>query len=119
MKKLALLALAVSIVVFAENAWRTAHWLREPAGEAAGVGAEQAAVERVLERTLRESRTGVETAAVLVPPSSVERPETVAAQPLAPVVTTQRHRSAGPHRDPCTARLFIRQISWADAACSP
>jgi len=31
MKKLAWLALAASVLVFAANAWRTAHWLREPA----------------------------------------------------------------------------------------
>ena len=85
MKKLVWLALAASVAVFTVNGWRTAHWLREPAGEATGVDAERAVVERVLERTLRESRAGVEMPAVVAAPAPGARPDTVAAQPVTAV----------------------------------
>ena len=90
MKKLAWLALAASVLVFAANAWRTAHWLREPAGQTAGVGAEQAVAERILERTLRESRSGVEMPAVVPPPVADAEPATVAAQPQTAVDDPRR-----------------------------
>ncbi len=85
MKTLVWLALAASVAVFTVNGWRTAHWLREPAGEATGADAERAVVERVLERTLRESRAGVEMPAVVAPPAPGARPDTVAAQPVTAV----------------------------------
>ena len=61
---------AVSIAAAAAVAWRVADWSGEPADQPAALDADRAAVERILERTARESRTGVVEPAVPVAPES-------------------------------------------------
>ena len=81
MNTLRTLALAALIAAGAAIAWWYADSNREPADRIAAVDAGQAAVERVLERTLRESRTGVEMPPFMAPPANGAAPQNVAAQP--------------------------------------
>ena len=67
------------------------YWLAdstlEPAGQADEVDAEQATFERILERTVQESRSGVELPPVEAPPIGVLQPRAIPTQPNA---TTER-----------------------------
>ncbi|MCY4477029.1 MAG: hypothetical protein OXC70_03425 [Gammaproteobacteria bacterium] len=70
MNRFKALIVAASIAATATVAWRLADWNGEPAEQAASVDPSRATVERILERTARESRTGVVETAVLAAPES-------------------------------------------------
>ena len=81
MNRLTILALAAAIAAGAAIAWRLADSNREPAGQIAASDSEQTVVERVLQRTLRESRVGVQMPPSVAPPATGPDPPNVAAQP--------------------------------------
>jgi len=81
MNKLTTFALAASVTAGAAIAWRLADTNREPADQTAAIDARQATVARDLQRTLRESRAGIETPAIVAPSAAAAAPQNVLAQP--------------------------------------
>ena len=91
MKKLTILALAATIAAAAAIAWRLVDSNHQPAGQIPAADAEQATIERVLERTLRESQTSVEMPPIVAPPASGAAPQDF----VAPPQTTADRRGTG------------------------
>ena len=80
MKKTLVLLGVVAIFVLAGIVWRSSERTGESAGQVTAVNSEQAAVDRLLERTLRESRTGVEAPSIVPAPVDDAPPRAVAPQ---------------------------------------
>ena len=80
MNKFKAFTLAVLIVAGAAIAWRLADSTRLPGDEVPAADGEQATIERILDRTFRESRAGVETPPIMAPPESGATPQNVTAQ---------------------------------------
>lgn len=71
------LSISLAVLVLAAVASRFADLTGDPAGQAPAIDAEQATVDRLLERNLRESRTGVEMPVIEAAPVVDFPPETV------------------------------------------
>ena len=101
-----LLAISAAVLVLAAVASRFSDLTGEPAEPAPAIDDRQATVDRILERTLRESRTGVETPAIETapvvepPPESVVPVQTAATEPGAGVAQLPEGYSLGTYRGP-------------------
>ena len=81
MKKAFVLLGALAFFVLASVVWRYSDLTGESAGQVTAIDPEQAAVERTLERTLRESRTGVEVPPIEGAPVDDSPPQAVVPDP--------------------------------------
>ena len=95
--------LLLAAAAFLALGW-TLYWLAEPTLEPAGqvdaVDAEQATFERILERTVQESRSGVELPPVEAPPIGSSQPRAIPAQPDATTEPLPEGYSLGAYRGP-------------------
>ena len=80
--------------------WRYSGPGNEPVRPIAALDGEQAAIERTLERTLRESRAGAQPPTVEAPPSADFQPRAVPAQPGANTEGLPEGYSYGAYRGP-------------------
>ena len=105
MKKFSLLLVAAALFALGGTVYWLADSTLEPAGQADAVDAEQATFERILERTLQESRSGVElppieAPPVELPPIGVLQPRAIPTQPNATTEPLPEGYSLGTYRGP-------------------
>ena len=100
MKKTIALLGVVALFAIAGVVWRFSDPTGESAGQVATVDDEQAAVERTLERTLRDSRTGVEVPPVEAAPVDNFPPQTVSPEPGVNTDQSPEDYSTGTYHGP-------------------
>ena len=100
MKKFLLLLIAAAFLALGGAVYWLADPTLEPAGQADAVDAEQATFERILERTLQESRSGVELPPIEAPPNGSLQPQAIPTQPNATTERLPEGYSLGTYRGP-------------------
>ena len=100
MKKLFSLLAAAAFLALGGTVYWLAEPTLEPAGQADAVDSEQATIERILERTVQESRSGVELPPIEPPPIGVLQPRAIPTQPNATTEPLPEGYSLGAYRGP-------------------